>query len=321
MTKAELESGYEALYRAAVAAASAGGVRALLSLAPESKYAVARAVEEFFGEALIEAVERDPMAGVALYRQIRWQMREDLRRVFRSVLVKSILRGTALVRRGRARGRTRYAGEYEPGDDFDLEATIERLLESGKRPSELSYEDVVAIKRGRKVESAVLILDTSGSMSGKKIATAAVLTAVTANLLSGGEVAVIAFNTEPVVLKGADEEVNVEELVGEILDLSPVGYTNLRAALEMAASEAGRMKSRRRVFILVTDGLYNVGGDPRPAASRLRGLRIFRVPGRGVWSPVGERICKELSLVSDGSLTTVERVWDIPRVLRKILPG
>ncbi len=313
---------YSDVLRRARRAAAVGGVRELVELAEVNRYAVARAISEGGLGDLAASIQRDPPAAVRLYRQVRWYVREDLRRVFRSLVTKAIVRGGFLIA-SRVRGRSlTVRGSYEPGMDFDGDETIQKMLESGKLPEHLTYDDVVGLDRAERSRSAVIILDASGSMGGLKIASAALTAAVASHLMRGGEYAVLGFNSHPFVLKGGSERRDLRELISGILDLAPVGYTNLRSALSTALSEGRKLSRRDRRFILITDGLYNVGGDPRLEAARLRGLFVIHVPDsspRG--SRLGERICMDLSKVAGGSFLRLDRLQDVPLAVARALSG
>ncbi len=317
----ELDVDYESLYARAASAASAGALGELVSLAAVSSVAVARAVSKGgLDGALVRSLERNPAAGMRLYRQIRWHLNPELRRRFRSLLSKVALR-SGLRLASTAPGRSmRLLTRYEPGMEFDPEETIQRLLASGKGLGELTYEDVVGVERVERSRGAVIILDASGSMTGGKIAAAALSAAVAAHLLRADEYAIVAFNTEPFVLKGVRDRTPIGRVIEEILDLAPLGYTNMRGALEAALREGALIKRADKRYVLITDGLYNVGGDPRSVARRLGGLNVIGVRGwGGRETAAGMRLCAELARIGGGRFIELRSPRGVPEAVARIL--
>lgn len=314
---------YEELYDQATAAACSGSLGVLLALASVSSIAVARAISEGgMNRLLAQAIERDPSRGMRLYRQVRWHLRSDVRRQFRSLLTKATLRSGYRIA-SRVPGRSMVAlREYEPGLDFDIEETIQRLLESGKKMEHITYDDIVGIQRVERSRGAVIILDASGSMTGGKITAAALTAAVAAHLLRAEELAIVAFNTEPFVLKGARDRVPIQKVIEEILDISPLGYTNMRAALELAFREGMHIRRPDKRYVLITDGLYNVGGDPRPVASKMAGLNVIGVKSwGGRQTAAGMKICAELARLGGGKFIELSSSRHVPGVVAKVLGG
>ncbi len=317
----EIDLDYESLYARAASAAASGSLGELISLAALSSVAVARAVSEGgLDGTLLRSVERNPAAGMRLYRQIRWHLNPELRRRFRSLLSKVALRSgmrIASVAPGRS---MRILTQYEPGMDFDAEETIQRLLSSGKSLQDLTYEDIVGVRMVERSRGAVIILDASGSMTGGKIAAAALSAAVAAHLMRADEYAIVAFNTEPFVLKGVRDRVPIERVIEEILDLAPLGYTNMKGALEVALKQGALIKRPDKRYVLITDGLYNVGGDPRSVARRLSGLNVIGVRGwGGRETAAGMRLCAELAKMGGGKFIELRSPQGVPTAVARIL--
>ncbi len=175
---------------------------------------------------------------------------------------------------GPLRGATRPVREPLAGDlvgEFDVEATLERAL--GKPYPEDG--DWIVEHRIERRHQVVLMMDTSLSMAGEKMALAAVAAAVLALNLAPGDLAVVLFADDARTVVRLHEEVSAAELVRRMLDTPCGGATNVAAALELGCCELARGRDPRRCGLLVSDGLYTAGSDPRPVAARYRTLHVL----------------------------------------------
>ena len=309
---------YELLSTAIDIALSSGNLGTLISLAEISSDLVAKqlSLHEKFPDELFKAILVNPEEGVHLYCMVRWSLNLRTRRLFRSILSKVLVKHAANLISTTSRTVPGYGAlakvGYTPGLDFDVEETIDALLSKSKRLDEISYEDIVALERRRKRKRAVLLLDSSGSMSGKKMAIASVLTAAMAYLLRSGDYSVILFNSKAEVLHPFGRRANSSSLIERILDIVPLGYTNIREALLLAKHQAKNYKNVK--YILVTDGKYNVGGDPSDIARKMNNLNVVSVSRRGASTS-----CVKLARLGGGRCYVVRSVKDVPRVVSQIL--
>ncbi|MGY0288437.1 MAG: vWA domain-containing protein [Candidatus Methanodesulfokora washburnensis] len=304
---------YSLVERAAIS--SIGDIDGLLSLAGISRDVVARIVSDNLRNPLfLSEVERRPEQGVRLYRAIRWSMNERARRIFRAILSRILVKeGIRLYSAMRGKHRMRKV-DYSPPMDFSLEDTLEKLVERSKSLDEISYEDIVGLERRDLRRSAVIIIDSSGSMTGRKMTLASVLAASVAYAVRFGDYAVIAFSDRAEILKSAGRRVRVEEVVEKILDLSPIGYTNMREALVVARRERDLMGDCR--YVLITDGNYNVGGDPLEIAKNMRMLNVVRIERRR--DDIGRINCMRIAEAGRGRVFELDNISRIPEILSNI---
>jgi Mg-chelatase subunit ChlD len=175
---------------------------------------------------------------------------------------------------GPLRGATRTVREplREPYDgELDIEATLGNVL--GK-PFALPG-DLIVQRREERRHQVVLMIDTSLSMAGEKMALAAVAAAVLALNLRPGDLAVVLFADEARAVARLHEEVAVAELVRRMLATPCGGTTNVAAALALGHAELERGRNPRCSAVLVSDGLYTAGVDPRAAAARFGALHVL----------------------------------------------
>jgi len=151
-------------------------------------------------------------------------------------------------------------------------------------------------------------------MTGRKMTLASVLAASIAYAVRFGDYSVIAFSDRAEILKRAGKKAKVEEIVERILDLSPIGYTNMREALILARRERSMLGECR--YVLITDGNYNVGGDPLEIAKSMRMLDVIRIEGRR--DDAGRINCMRIAEAGGGRVFELNNVSRIPEVLSNI---
>ncbi len=316
LSRDPLMNDYDRLRKAADYYMIEGNVEALLRISNYSQLIVARAISEGkFTPKFLSSLERDPEGAVKLYRQVRWKLNDQARSMFRRLVAKAVIKISVRGEKGYIAENRKLENSYEPGMDFDVEETIDRLVNSGKELDGVTYEDIVGLDRRKKEYSAVVVIDSSGSMSGHKILSAATIAAIISHKIRRGSYSVIGFNSEAFLIKSAEEKKDPTEVVEDILDLVPLGYTNIADGLSLALEESRSMVRPR--FILITDGEHNVGDDPKIVASRVRGLHVIYVGGRG--SRKGVSFCRTLAKLGDGKFYELRDPKDIPKLVREIL--
>jgi Mg-chelatase subunit ChlD len=166
------------------------------------------------------------------------------------------------------------------------------------------------------MKTAVLIFDTSGSLYGERFTTAALTVAVMAYNLARDNFSVVVFNTKAYVVKRIKERVKTDELINRILESESAGYTNISEGLKFAGLELEKIKKRQKFGILITDGAFNRGGDPRPYLKYFPKLHVLALPSKHDW---GRRVCKDLARLGRGKYSEVSSYKNIPRILMKLL--
>jgi MoxR-like ATPase/Mg-chelatase subunit ChlD len=228
---------------------------------------------------------------------------------------------------GPLKAATRTAREpmLEPwGGELDVEATLENLL--GKPHPEPG--DLIVQRRVDRRHQVVLMVDTSLSMAGEKMALAAVAAAVLALKLRPGDLAVVLFADGARVVSRFGEEVTPAELVRRMLAVPCGGGTDIAAALRLGHAELQRGRDPSRSGLLVSDGVYTSGADPLPAAARFGPLHVLLMeeltaavdpaaPATTWMAPrlhVGEAIAR----AADGGLVRVDGFPALPRRMLEV---
>jgi Mg-chelatase subunit ChlD len=225
--------------------------------------------------AVEESLSERPDETLALLAELTGATDEKLRALARRLagrLVIGIARADAARRRGI--GKMRTLPMDDTGGDLDLDASIDALqlaAASGVAPA----VDELTVRTWARPDTALcLLIDRSGSMSGDRLAAAAVAAAATAER-APEDYSVLAFSDKVMILKGQDQRRSVDEVVEDVFRLRGVGPTDLALALRVAASQlAGSTAARRRV-ILLSDCRPTQGTAPEIEVGSLDELHII----------------------------------------------
>jgi len=215
----------------------------------------------------------DPLWRVAVhYQDLKGKTDIDMARI-RKMAVDGILRRTLLLLRHfrRKTHTVRRPWTESQSGDIALIETLERAV----MPGDLKPEDVLVETREEKPLDLVMMVDTSLSMTGRKMALCAVAAAVLALRLRAEAYSLIAFGSTARVLKPLGAKLTPQHAVLRILDAPMLGYTNIEAALVRGAQELRKGRAPLKAGILLTDGKYTEGEDPEPAAAAFRRLEVL----------------------------------------------
>jgi len=198
---------------------------------------------------------------------------------------------------------------YAPGveGEIDLESSVDEML--GK--AEFLPEDLVLESKRLRKAACVLMVDASTSMSGDKLSMATASLGVLAYKLRYLDYGIVTFSDCAKVVKGVKEKVNLEFLVGDLLDTRAMGLTNLKEALKAGLKELDTAKAEDKVGIVITDGHYTVGGDPRELAARYPKLFVIMIEDYDSKPD----LCEDLARLGKGKMYKVADFTEIPKIL------
>lgn len=289
-------------------------IPALKGIAKSNQYAVAEALQSNEGVRMLERrAARGEGSAPELFFMLRSNFDPQYRKIYRRLARKSILKSSYRVVGRGLKGEIRIKTEYEPGmTDFDMDNLIEKYLLNRY----IQYSDIIAIERRSREKIGVLMFDTSGSLYGAKFRNAAMAVAILAYHLAKEKYAVILFNTKATVIKHLDEKVKIDDLIDRVLESESAGYTNISEALKTGLSELKKDKHTEKFGVLITDGCFNRGNDPRPFAKNYFNLHVLGLPTDKAW---GEAVCRDLARIGKGRFMRVSSLNQIPRILMKLL--
>ncbi len=224
-------------------------------------------VGELDESAVDEGLRDDPDETLAMLADLVGATDRDLRELAKRLAGRLFL---DIARRGPVRprgiGTLRDLPYTVDGGDLDIDASMEAIVEG--RAGGLDVERL-RVRSWVKPETALcLLVDRSGSMGGKPLATAAVAAAAVATR-SPKDYSVLAFGKNVVVAKGQTTPKPSDLVVTDLLSLRGYGTTDLAGALHAAADQLSRSRAGRKVTVLLSDCRWTVEGDPVAAAACL----------------------------------------------------
>lgn len=262
-------------------------------------------------QALGVAMGEDPDAALALLAGLVTatdeQLRAQARRLAGRLVLDRVRRGPA---RARGIGRPRSA-PADRGGDLDLDASADALLGAHAAGRAPGLDELVSREWGRPELALCLLVDASGSMTGPRLATAALAAAACA-LRAPREHAVVTFARQVSVLRRLRDERPPDRVVDEVLRLRGHGATALAAALREATDQLGASRAARRVTVLLSDCQATDGRDPVPAARAAEELVVL--------APADDpHAAAELARSAGGRWAPVSSAADVPAVLADLL--
>jgi Mg-chelatase subunit ChlD len=203
--------------------------------------------------------------------------------------------------------------DYTPGVEGEID--ISSTLDNISSPSAVDSGHIVMERKELKRIACVLIIDASLSMTGEKLAMATSSIAVLAQRLKGIEYSVILFENRANIIKKMDRDVDIEKLIGDLLDLNAMGYTNIEEGLKAGIMELEKAKTANRIGIIITDGNYTMGHDPRRVASLFPKLHVMMTTGLDA----REDICSGMAQQGRGKMYEISNYEEMPGVLYNLI--
>ena len=240
-------------------------------------------------ESLDALAEDDPDAAAELLADLANATDAQLRAKARKSAARLFLR---LAQRGTppTKGVRRIVRAKDPLDgDLDLDATLSRT--DGIRPTQADH--LVCTQWGARERAICLLVDRSGSMSGRQVATAAVGAASV--IVAAGQradVSVVAFARDCIVLASQGRGRRPEAVISDVLSLRGKGVTDLGLAFRAARSQLGRASATQREVILLSDGLATEGANPFDAMLGIDRLHVVGTSADDESVDAGQRLAK-----------------------------
>src|SRR5215831_3382648 len=291
--------------------------RAELAARHESFGALSPEVGRLDEDLLAELLAADPDTAVTLLADLARATDRELRAAAQRLAARVFFRLGAAGRKP-ARG-TRRLGAGRADGDLDLEATLDRW--SGPWPPEAG--DLVTRSWRARRRTLCLLIDHSGSMSGRAVAIAAVAAASAVLAASDGgwgggrgfAPAIVAFSGGVTVLQARGTRRDPAGLVGDLVALRGHGMTDLAAALRAAAAQLGDAATGERVAVLLSDCLPTASGDPALALTGIGRLHVLcPLP-----TAEAERAAADLARRGGGVSQPVRRLTDVAPALTRVL--
>jgi Mg-chelatase subunit ChlD len=201
---------------------------------------------------------------------------------------------------------------YRPdGGDLDVDASLDALIVARSTGSAVDPDDL-RVRGWTTPDTAIcLLVDRSGSMTGRPLATAAVSAAAVA-WRSPDDYSVLSFGKDVVAAKSQDATTSNERVIDSVLALRGFGTTDVAGALTAAADQLARSRAGRKITVLLSDCRATAPGDV-PAAARRLGELVIVAPE----SDAAE--ASELAQQVGARFTTVAGPSDAAAALARVL--
>jgi Mg-chelatase subunit ChlD len=166
------------------------------------------------------------------------------------------------------------ARPYRAGDDLDtldLEATLDGVISQGKQIEMITEEDLFVPIQSKGQAALCVLLDISGSMGGRELANCAISVVMLLGRLAPQEIAVTLFESDTHVIKGFNEERELDEVTDRLLELAATGGTRVDAALKWAYDQFEEVpEAEFRLLFLLSD--FEFFESPRDLEQHCRAL-------------------------------------------------
>ena len=132
---------------------------------------------------------------------------------------------------------------------------MDNLLDQGKNLSDMNANDILCRKEAGSSIKSFLILDKSGSMEGTKMKLATFSAAILASFLKQDDLAIVLFDSESHVVKTFTSQIDIDSLVGSLLDLSAEGGTQIGQTFNFLAAECVKCPINQKYLIFLFSDL------------------------------------------------------------------
>ena len=269
-------------------------------------------VGEIDDDALADLVEEDPDHAMALLAQMRGATDRQLAAMAARIAGRLVL---DVAKAGPVQARGVGTMASSPADrvqgDLDLDRSLEGLVHARATGELVDAADLKVRHWTQPATALSLVIDRSGSMSGKRLATAAVAAAACAHR-APVDWSVLAFADRVIAVKSQDDARSSLGVVDDLLRLRGQGTTDLAGALTAAARQLDRSRAKRRVTILMSDCRATTGADAVPIARRLDELCVI--------APTGDADdAADFARRVGATLATVNEPTDIPSAFLRVL--
>ncbi len=235
-------------------------------------------------------------------------LRELARRLAGRLMLEVSRRGPV---RPRGVGRLARRRYRDDAGELDIDASMDAIVSARAAGASPERDGLYVTQWTTPSTALCLLVDRSGSMGGKPLATSAVAAAAVASRMPQ-DYSVLAFGRDVVVAKSQDVDKSADAVVNDVLSLRGFGTTDLAGALRVAAEQLARTRAGRKITVVLSDCRATVDGDPVAAARRLDEVVII--------APASDDAEAQVLATAVGArLVTIEGPSEVPEALARAL--
>jgi Mg-chelatase subunit ChlD len=262
-------------------------------------------------DALARLLDEDPDDSLAMLAEMMTATDEELRRHAHRLAARLVLERSRTGRPAqRGTGRPRLVPASR-GGDLDLDASLDAVMTARAEQRPAHLDELSARDWGQAQLALCLLVDDSGSMTGARLAAAAMVTAACA-LRAPAEHAVLAFGRDVRPVRRLRDVTPPAEVVNRVLQLRGHGVTGLAGALRAGTEALADARATRRVVVLLSDCRATDEQDPVPAARGVPELIIVAPRDDG-------EAAEELAAESGARCATLGSVDEAVGLLNELL--
>jgi Mg-chelatase subunit ChlD len=259
------------------------GIATLLAIAlgPVSEMVPRELVEKALGYKGIGGGENLLVQWFEHRTTLHTDLRNRIKEIAKAALIDAafawVHKGTGSAEQGlvpQSRARPFRAGDEV--DDLDLEATLDALVASGKSLDQMGDDDLFVTDKSSGRAGFGVLIDISGSMSGKDLAVCAIAVVMLLGKLKPEEIAIALFESNTHVVKRFHEKRDLDEVADTLLELNATGGTRVDQALRFIADEfdSETEHERRLLFLLSDFCFFEEERELMPLAQRIRDMDV-----------------------------------------------
>ena len=185
--------------------------------------------------------------------------------------------------------------------EIDIEETL-------LNPQPHSFQEPVFRVTAERDHGLVLVLDTSLSMKGEKLALLGATVAAVAMSVPSPALAILGFDSEIHPIKKFEEVVSTHDCVKRVLSIPPGGFTNISKGLSTAREWIQSARFPQARVILISDGRHTEGVNPAEIAQFLP----FVYPVKIGKEPYGREVMRSIADTGLGTFMEVREMHELP---------
>jgi Mg-chelatase subunit ChlD len=209
-----------------------------------------------------ELMASDPDEALVLLTELTGATDQGLRRLAEQLAGRIVVE---VARNGVARssGVGRIVHRRGSEGELDLDRSLDEVVAARRAGTPPDPSTLTTTSWSRRLTSLCLLVDRSGSMTGERLAAAAVAAAAVC-IRHPERCAVVSFGDEAIVLASPGDPRDPDDVVADLLRLRGHGTTDVGLALRTARRQLGHMPAGRHLTVLLSD-CRSTAGDPAAA--------------------------------------------------------